>query len=924
MARPSAPGFYALTLLNVGCFALFYVALWHQTLTECHGSVRSLLFVKALLELLASFYFFSILLKSFAYMLGPESTAERAVGMDGATRDPESCPPIACLYLTAGDLDPRALESLCSLDYPGPLHIFVHDDSGDERITAGLEVTVRALRGRHLRPISLLRRPSRTGGKPGAVNYVLSRLEGRYPFVLLADSDSIAADPRALRISLPLLGDPRVAAVQFRNVGVSAPAEGRINAFLRSAIEVFDLFALHQARHGMTFFLGHNALLRTEAVADVGGLREGAFADDIDLSIRLARRGWRIVYAPHIIFGETHPPSYAAFRRRAYKWSFGCGQILRTRFLPAMLGRGLSFSQKVGLLEFVGFYAIQTILIAYLILAGIMLPLVAGPHVGQPPALFLSGVAVVVSIFLPPFAYFARRRRLSVWWPFALVCAVVYGSVAFASAHGLLDGLCGRRRQWVPTNLDREPSRLMAAGVPETCFGLALFLVPALLAPTLLWQPSMYLFALVFLLAPFVANLYVHPPSPSGGRAAGLGGGGHESGRRRRLALGLVPLARRAAIAVVLLGAISLVVLPFTVRYAGAARGRPGRVMISGQRILVDGAPFLVKGIHYSPWLPGTGPMKNYPWPGDAVIDRDLGMVESLGANVILVHDAPRSIFAAARRHHLMIIYTYFINWQSIGHDASFRKREAEIVRSASANSQESNLLAILLGNEVTEWVLKQKGHALIESRLRTLYDDVKAIVPLIPVSHANWPVTRSLDLSFMDLTCFNLYPAWPREVVLAGYGNYIESVLKPIANGRPLLITEFGQNSLEVTPERQAQVLRDAWAEIRIRAAGGVVFEFVDEWWKNYDNPIKEGDWWQRQYAPDDEKSQDLDPEEYYGIATSSRTAKPAYAAVGEMFREPQSQMRRAAVYALPLLIVFCYTLYVLARGTPREPIGR
>ncbi len=950
-----APGFYTLTLLHVGCFTLFYAALWQGSVAVLRDPARCLFWIKAALEILASFYFFSVVLKSCEYLLAPGERGSRSGSREGsrpwilpattpepahrpavaAAGSPRSWPPIACIYLCAGDLDRRAVESLAGLDYPGRYHLYLHDDSGDPRIGEEVDDVARDVAARTGQPIWVLRRPSRDGGKPGAVNYVLARLGGRYPFVLLADNDSTAVDPATLRKTLPLLEDPRVAAVQYRNVGVAAEGDGRINALLRRAIGVFDLFARHQSRHGLPLFFGHNALLRTAALADAGGLSEGTFADDVDLSIRLVRRGWRIVYAPQIPFGETHPASYSAFRRRAYKWALGCGQILRRHLLPVLIDRRLTVGQKLGLLEFTGFYAIQAVLIAYLVLAGIVLPLVIGPSPGQVLPLFLSGAAIVVSIFLPSFAYHARRGRLREWWPFALVCAVVYGSVAFASARGLLDGLAGRQRRWVPTNLHPGPSRLAPAVALEALFGLALFLVPAIACPRLLCQPSMYLFAAVFLLTPCVALLY-HPrrgPKTMGGEvqvvdgpvraeARGVGVARDEAGPTAWLAawigrarIGLMRLARAAGgtlVGVVPVLAVSLLLSLFAMRHVGADHGRVPRVTMASGRLLVDGAPFLVKGVHYSPWLPGTGPMKGYDWPDEATVERDLGMIESLGANTIVVHDAPQSIFAPARRHHLMVIYTFFVNWQSIGDEARFRARADEVTTTSGTLAREPNLLAILLGNEVTEWVLKQRGQAFIEARLRSLYDEVKRVAPRVPVSHANWPLTRQLDLSFMDLACFNLYPGWPREVAVAGYGNYIENVLKPIAGHRPLLISEFGQNSLEVSEERQAQVLRDAWEEIRARTAGGAVFSFADEWWKNYDNPVKEGDWWQREYAPDDEKSHDLDPEEYYGIVTSERAPKPAYAAVGGMFRTPPSPLRRASLYALPLIVLLGYTLYV------------
>ncbi len=938
--RRRQPGFYALTVLHVGCFALLQWGLGRDLLARgsTEGS-RLLFWLKVGLEVAASFYFFAALLKSWDYLVRRERPASPGGDRVDAGSAPrpllpvaeappaarvEAWPPVACIYLCASDLDRRALESLCRLDYPGRYHVYVHDDSTRPAARAEVDEAVEGIAVETGRPVFVLRRKERQGGKPGALNHVLARIGHRYPFALLADSDSTAVDRETLTKALPLLRDPRVAAVQFRNVGVAAEREAAVNGLLRRAIEVFDLFACHQARHGLPLFFGHNAIVRTAAVEDVGRFREGVFADDVDLSIRLARRGWRIEYAPAIPFGETHPPSYAAFRRRAYKWAFGCGQVLREHLPSVLRDRSLTLRQKAGLMEFIGFYAIQAVLIAYLTLVGMVMPLLSSTGAGPAPALFLSGLLVVASIFLPSFAYFARRRRLSEWWPFALVSAMVYGSVAFTSARGLIDGVLGRRRIWVPTNLEMGARHLLPAVALESLFGLLLFLVPAIFAPASLWQPSLYLFAGVFLFTPCAALLYAPAPSgapravvPAGAAPAGSSGSSRPAGAGSLIpsAWRRLPLAGLRGVWILLaaLGAIGLALSTIRPSHS-AAEGSP-RVTIRGDRILVDGEPFLAQGIHYSPWLPGTGPMKQYHWPADDLVTRDLRMIRDLGANTIIVHDAPASILPQARRFQLMVIYAYYINWQSIGDDTAFERRAREIVESAREIGRERNLLAILLGNEVVEWVLRQEGPALIEGRLRSLAERVRRAAPGMPISHANWPIGRQLDLSFMDLACFNLYPSWPREVVVAGYGNYIDGVLKPIAAGRPLLITEFGQNSLEVTEDRQAQILRDTWKEIRGRTSGGAVFSFADEWWKNYDNPISADDFWHRQYAPDDEKTHDLDPEEYYGIVTSERAPKPAYAAVRDMFSPPRPRALRTAFYAVPLLLLFGYTLYVFAR---------
>jgi hypothetical protein len=140
---------------------------------------------------------------------------------------------------------------------------------------------------------------------------------------------------------------------------------------------------------------------------------------------------------------------------------------------------------------------------------------------------------------------------------------------------------------------------------------------------------------------------------------------------------------------------------------------------------------------------------------------------------------------------------------------------------------------------------------------------------------------------------------------VANGYGNYIQKALQPIAGNKPLLITEFGANTIEAGDEGQARLLRSSWQGLQSAGAcGGVVFEFADEWWKNYDNPKRQGDWWDRKPAPDDEKQHDLDPEEYYGVMTGERQPRVSAAAVKEMFRTSTS--KRAVPAAAVAILVF------------------
>lgn len=318
-----------------------------------------------------------------------------------------------------------------------------------------------------------------------------------------------------------------------------------------------------------------------------------------------------------------------------------------------------------------------------------------------------------------------------------------------------------------------------------------------------------------------------------------------------------------------------------------SSRSQRPEVRLAERQFVVDGEPYLIRGFHYGPWRPGTGPNKSYAYPDLKGIAEDFAAIRRSNANTVLIYDAPAEVLDLAEQHHLKVIYCFALDWYSIGgpNQAAITTRLVERVTALRAKPA---LLAWLLGNEVGGHVLQTRGDAPIITGLRDLYTAVKAADPDHPVSHANWPPARHLDLRFLDFVSFNVYPLWPPEVVAMGFGRYVESVLRPIAGEKPMLISEFGANTIEAGDEGQARLLRDSWhGLLQAGAAGGVVFEFADEWWKNYDNPVRPGDWWTRVTAPDDELRQDQDPEENYGLVRADRTPKPALAAVTDVFGE-------------------------------------
>jgi hypothetical protein len=269
-----------------------------------------------------------------------------------------------------------------------------------------------------------------------------------------------------------------------------------------------------------------------------------------------------------------------------------------------------------------------------------------------------------------------------------------------------------------------------------------------------------------------------------------------------------------------------------------------------------------------------------------------------------------------AWKRGLHSIYSFNIGWNDTSR-AGFERQAGRILATVDSLRHEPGLIAWVLGNEIPAWVVDTLGAREMESRLRELAARVRATDPEHLLGHGNWPPTRKLDLSFLDLACFNLYPAWPYDVAVRGYGPYLREEIVPAARGRPVLITEFGINTLEAGMERQAQVITDCWRDIAdSRIAGGVVFEWSDEWWKNYDNPVPGRGYWERRFDPQDAARWDPDPEEHYGIVSAERVPKPALEAVRRMWSPAPSR----AWWPWPLLLGLGFVTW-WAYGNRRGP---
>ena len=318
----------------------------------------------------------------------PDDPLSRAAeaGKDGpAPRD------LVVVYLCCDDLDKEALNSIAEFCSEAGCALFVHDDSSTAASRLLVKEFVAELQVVWRMQIRLLRRPQKSGGKPGAVNYVAESLHPGAEFLLLCDSDSfLPQQTDGIERALRFFVEPDVAIVQLCNISRTGAGASRGYHVLSESIDFNHVFVSFTDRFGWSPFLGHNALLRVSVFRSLGGFAPGQLADDVEFSVRVCLAGYRIRYAPFASAGERHPLSYTALRRRTAKWAYGCTQVLVRWAYAVMFSRRISVSEKATFFLTIGYYEFQVLMLFYLFIVYQILPFdPAGFSVGDTVAFFL-------------------------------------------------------------------------------------------------------------------------------------------------------------------------------------------------------------------------------------------------------------------------------------------------------------------------------------------------------------------------------------------------------------------------------------------------------------------------------------------------------------------------------------------------------
>ncbi len=291
---------------------------------------------------------------------------------------------------------------------------------------------------------------------------------------------------------------------------------------------------------------------------------------------------------------------------------------------------------------------------------------------------------------------------------------------------------------------------------------------------------------------------------------------------------------------------------------ATAATSAP-RVSVDGKFFRLGETKFYAKGVAYGPFAPNAA---GQPFASPEQTALDFAQIRKLGANLIQVYHVPAKWFLdLAAEHTLKVLVN--IPWNQhlcfLGSAAQRAEAREAVRRAVAACARHSAVFAFSVANEIAPDIVRWSGARAVADFIDDLVQEAKRTDPECLCTFANYPPTEFLRPQGVDFICFNLY--LHQEPQLQSY----LARLQMQAEGKPLLLGEFGMDSLREGEARQAEFL--AWqieSAFRGGLAGAVVFTFTDDWWRGGRQIL---DW-------------------KMGLTTRDRQPKASFWAVQERFR--------------------------------------
>jgi GT2 family glycosyltransferase len=302
------------------------------------------------------------------------------------------------------------------------------------------------------------------------------------------------------------------------------------------------------------------------------------------------------------------------------------------------------------------------------------------------------------------------------------------------------------------------------------------------------------------------------------------------------------------------------------------------RVTVRSKFFFEGEKKFFVKGVTYAPFAPDS---EGFQFGAKEQVARDLAVIRQTGANLIRIYtNPPRWFLDLCLENGLRVLFS--IAWMEhveFLNDSKVRSSvEKAVLDAVREHKGHHAIFGYLLGNEIPSSMVRWLGAKRVTEFLEHLVNIARHEDPRVLYSYASYPPTEYLLPQNVDFLTFNVY-LHRRE----DFERYLAR-LQNLAEDKPLIMGEFGMDTIRHTEEEQAEMI--GWhldAVVRGGLAGTILYAWTDEWHRGGMEIL---DW-------------------AFGLVKRDRTPKKALSKVREFFDNRQSITHHAPLPRVPKVSV-------------------
>ncbi len=217
------------------------------------------------------------------------------------------------------DMVEKNMKELKKMNYPkSKIKFYMADDSTDQSIQKSMQKICKE------NGINYIHREDRKGYKAGALTNVTMN-KSKEDFVCILDADEFLQDKNLVMDLLPFFQDEKLAYVQTEKR--YAPG-----SFFSNTVDIFDAFFFKfiqpaRAMNNTAVFAGSCALIRRNAIIDVGGFPEYVIEDTF-FSFESDAHGWKSLYVPKVYALGRPIKTFTELTRQQWRYNYGDTQFI--------------------------------------------------------------------------------------------------------------------------------------------------------------------------------------------------------------------------------------------------------------------------------------------------------------------------------------------------------------------------------------------------------------------------------------------------------------------------------------------------------------------------------------------------------------------------------------------------------------------